>query len=381
MPTTGWIQDSANDSWSEYLSTLPHEKRLVRCPYCVRKFEDAEKLRAHIGLDHPLEIPGMCVQGNPAPSVVVVRHRASVADFTLFNCTACIVRVGGKELSFKPSELAGWLAETQPVHADVWLENERPEFGGRVHSEVRIEFRIASSADLERCDQEFRKLLARPSFRMYEVEAFVKSVPQHGASREYSGALADYAIGVLLKDQEPTSGIVGSLHEHKDKFMSALEVLSGLSRPVARAIESAIAFNLNAWDRLQPPAELPAFIHATEFFRLLEGFKSTASNSWLLDDVPNAICPIDGTTGGLLRAIRAIPETAAGSVLPEAITTLFKEDADSMLTEFDLVKRSVIRAVAALRLREKAAAKRALTDVRHDHHFGAWAEARLQELN
>ena len=111
---------------------------------------------------------------------------------------------------------------------------------------------------------------------MYEVEAFVKSVPQHGASREYSGALADYAIGVLLKEQEPTSGIVGSLHEHKDKFMSALEVLSGLSRPVARAIESAIAFNLNAWDRLQPPAELPAFIYATEFFNELCVMNATA---------------------------------------------------------------------------------------------------------
>src|SRR5438477_12186194 len=98
MPTTGWIQESAIDRWSEYLSTLPRAARLVRCPYCVRKFEDAGALGTHIGLDHPLEIPGMCFYGSPAPSLVIVRHPPSAADFTLFNCTTCMVRAGGKQL-------------------------------------------------------------------------------------------------------------------------------------------------------------------------------------------------------------------------------------------------------------------------------------------
>jgi hypothetical protein len=82
----------------------------------------------------------------------------------------------------------------------------------------------------------------------------------------------------------------------------------------------------------------------------------------------------------LLRAIGAMPEAVGGRALPEPIAALSDGGTSSLLTEFDLVKRSVIRAVGALRIRDAAAARQSLIEVRHDHHFGAWAEQRLQEL-
>lgn len=381
MPTTGWIQESAIDRWSEYFSSLPHAIREVRCPYCSHKFVDEMALRAHIGLDHPLELPGMSFQGGPAPSLVIVRHEALADEFLVFNCTACIVRAGGDEYALAPSDLARWLVAHRPVHAEVRLENVRPETGASVYSDIRVEFRVPSESDLALCDRQFRQILVRPKFVMGDIETYVKSVPQQGASREYSGALADYAIGILQKEQSPSSGVVGSFGDHKEKFMSALEVLAGFCRPVSRAVVSAIAFNLNAWDRLTPPAELPAFTRAAQFFLSLDNFEADAEGAWLLDDPPSAICPIDASTELIVRAIMEVPRVAVGGVVPDAIARLRGDHAVGGMSEFDLVKRCVIQAVCALRRHDKDAAVCALGDVRHDHHFGRWAEARLQELS
>jgi hypothetical protein len=377
MPTLDWIRESAVDRYSEYLSTLDHEKRRVHCPYCPSLFDDAAALGAHVGLKHPLGIPDLFVGGRSAPSAVIVRRVLSPEDFVLLNCTGCRVESEGKAFQLRPRDLPGWLADKQPAHAHLVLENVRPASGTRTASELRIEFRIPSESDLDRCDREFLMHLARPSFLMDDVETYVKSVPQGGMSREYSAALADYAIGVLLKEQSPASGILGAQHEHKDKFMSALEVLAGFVRPISEAVTSAIAFNLNAWDRLQPPPELPAFVRAAEFFRKLDGL---GPNDYTLDGESRPICPVDRMTDMLLAAIRAMPETAAGRPVPAAIGALFDTRADLLVTEFDLVKRAVIRSVVALRLRDKATARRSLIDVRHDHHFGVWAEEKLQEL-
>jgi hypothetical protein len=215
---------------------------------------------------------------------------------------------------------------------------------------------------------------------MADVEAFVEAVPQEGMSREYSSALADYAMGVLLKDQAPGSGILGALREHKDKFMSALEVLATLASPVSEAVTSAIAFNLNAWDRLRPPPELPAFVLAADFFRELDRFVVSESLTGNFGRALRPICPIDQVTDTLLSAIRAIPEVAAGRPLPKPLGELFGGVAAPALTEFDIVKRGVIGSVVTLRLRESAAAAEFLGEVRHDLHFGEWAENKLGEL-
>lgn len=132
---------------------------------------------------------------------------------------------------------------------------------------------------------------------------------------------------------------------------------------------------------MRPPAEVPAFTRAAQFFKSLDNFNSDSEGTWLLDDQPTAICPIDGSTEMLLLAIREVPRVRVGCVVPHAITSLCGESTAGRMSEFDLVKRSVIQAVCALRGNDKHSALRALADLRHDHHFGDWAEARLQELS
>lgn len=381
MPTTGWILESAQDRYLEgTVWTAPVYVPNLPCPFCDRRFPSQESLLAHLGIEHPVSIPVLMLAGNPLGREFVVRQTPEPAHFLLCNCTACRVIVLGQSAILSPSGLPQWLCEKQPLHAEVELENTRALDQNSAVSRYRIEFRVATPDMLADCDRLFVEKLAIPNPTLGDVDGFRRAIPSAQAAKEYGGALADYVVGVLLKEQARDRGIRGRFESYKDKFMEVLGILSGFPRPLSKAVVTAIEFNLNAWDRIAPPPQMRDFVRAVGFFRNLPDSPGAVAAPDEATSLERAICPLDVVTDRILHVIKWLVPPV-GKAYRDHIEGLENLQSRVPIGEFDRLKLNVVGAVAGLLGRDSGLALQYLRQIQFDDRFGAWAKTKIEELS
>lgn len=376
MPTTNWIIESALDRyWEGTYRPAVQRPPLWSCPYCDDAFEVKSNLDSHVSVHHPVSYPRLLVSRRPATRELTIRRSPDPGDFELVNCNICVAhRSGGSSSRVTPDEIGQWLCEQAEPIVELELRNT-PGYG-RPSAVTRyvLRFEIPGDELLDAIDGLFIKHLAVPKPTMTDVDRFRLSSPKHRACVEYVGALCDYVVGILLKEQARDRGVLEDFDEFQGKLKSAFSVLGSFPRRLPLAVVTLIAFNLNAWRYVQPPSELVEVARGIAFFRnfLPEGLVRVEVADQAAAGTASVFCPIDEPSHRIL--------TAAGEFLSSGALDPNRLTFDPPLSEYDEVKLRVLRAASALSLGEQKEALGLLRKIQFDQHFKHWAEKEMGRI-
>lgn len=385
MATFGWILETAVDRWAEgterfaSVTDTAGPPPVYACPYCNAKFQSEETRRQHLGLDHPLNLPILEVGGSPLPTRMVFRHTLRESDVNVHLATQCRIRkIGTAWEQLDTGDVAKRLASLDDAIWVLELINERALDKSTTHHRYEIAIRVPTEDEMARADAAFVKTLAIDRLSHEAVQTFAEQLPTRAAAREYAGALGDYAIALLLKEQRrPPRAPVG-FQEFAAKMRSSLDVLRHFARPVALAVCSSIRFNLNEFKRIARPPQCDAEIGEAFFAGVAKGSGDPAHVSRLKGTM-DSICPVDAMTDRLLRTVHRIVggETLAADELLDLSPS---ETSGMPISQQDLVKINVMCAWSHLHHGRAHDALKYLQTVRFNSEFGKWAEHNLERF-
>ena len=372
MPTVGWIYEKVVERDQEAADKRNPPPKFS-CVDCGQEFSDPGALRDHIRLRHPQSMPKLLLSETMVAKKMVIRQPLVADGIEFVNCSSVQVHLDGKVVRVEHEDLPAWLSRRDTGHVQIVAQNYRSADQGLARTEWLLEFRLARQADLEECDRAFEEHLAVPNPTMRDVGRFLGMCPCSLGAVDYSGALADFVVGLLLKEQESASGIRGDLKDFKDKLMNSLEILQWHESRVARSIAAVSKFSLNAWKLIQVPPNLAELDAAVTFFLSLAELKQVEFSS---HSIPGGIptCYVDQATKFILQAVIDLQQEKAESPALDELRLLRQ---NRRLTEYDLVKVEVLLAVVESRKGRQEIAKNHLQRLQFDEHFAAWARKEL----
>jgi hypothetical protein len=291
----------------------------------------------------------------------------------LSNIDEIRVTADGSSVAVDIQDFPAWLADRQTEQTRIHARNHRSVDGGATESEWSIEFRIASKQELSQCDKAFLAILAVPHPTTANAEEFLQDAPVSRGARDYSGALADYVIGLLLKEQVNGSGIRGEMRMFRGKLSSVLETLNGYETPVAQSVSAVSGFCLNSWKTLNVPSEMSELADAVRFFRSLSTLRIT-ENLIKQQVAGDPVCYVDHATRQIIDATIAYLQ---GAINDSTLDPAVWEKRRSSLTEYDLVKAEVLLAAVEQRRGNRDSARNHLKRLQFDGFFGQWARQQL----
>jgi hypothetical protein len=379
MPTCDWIRESAierHDDASPFYHTKPDP---VACPLCRIEFADRIELSSHLGISHPLKMPMLRLGRHLGLARYTIRDEVTLRDCETFSCTGCGVSTNGAaEQLFSPEVIGRHLAKSKNAHHRILLRNERALDERYAETEIEVSVSIPSPALLNQIDESFRATLAVEHPVMGDVDKFLRACPDEISAKDYAGGLADFVVGILLKDQDSQGGALRPFTEFKGKLSSARHILVDFGRPLARAVVGVIDFNLNHFSAAAP-RYVPALRFAHGFFRAftqVDGVPSAQPPVAAVKGLTPA-CPLDRVSSGILTAVAEFPRFSGHDDRKDGLPGL----ENSPLSEFDLAKINTLKAGAALLLGNREAAVHHLRRLADDLHFGSWATTQLERLS
>jgi len=387
MPTVGWIFERDEERYlgSRETRTTPLPPPVFRCSRCGVKLANADELRIHFHVKHPLELPALHIRGEPLLRESVVRLPLSVDDVELIQCSHCEVQMdGGPWKRLAVPEFRKRFTSPTDAMWNVRLIHERSTDNATAEEQYHVRFRIPANAALNAVDELFIRTLVLDAVQQTDLEDFEAGLPSSAAAREYAAALGNYTLAILIKEQRtPLYAPVG-FERFAELMKEALEVLRLFYRPVALAVCSSIRFNLN--DFTDHGAGGAAEIDTgLRFFRhiMSQGEPKTRVDSNERSSKVGsklAICPIDKVTDWLLAACAALKE---GAKLSPAELQIFRQLTRGKLpvSEQDLGKIHVLGAEGYLRLAQVAEAIPHLRAIQFVRPFKDWAQRQLDSIS
>lgn len=374
MPTVGWIQDSAHDRLTDSFPFVRQKPEPIACPLCGKAWADRTALLAHLGIDHPMRRPLLRVGTRVGLDGYELRTPFTPADIEVISATACRVSTNGRnEVLVAPEQLPAFVLNAGNATHSIKLLNSRAVDDREAMASIEVRVAIPQAETLAKIDELFVHHLAHDRITIRMVDEFRRSVTPESAAADYLGALADYAVGVLTKEQRQDSGAHLPFSQFTGKFQSARRCLVDFSRPVATAVVALIDFNLNNFSRGQP-AGFPELQNAHHFYCTLTSAGKTNRPVQSGNLVTVAACPVDAVTAAIWQALKLFPEfPGCDEPSPQLPATH-----DLPLSEFDIAKLRALKAGAALLLNKQTFARDQLRALRHDARFGKWAESHLE---
>src|ERR1051326_7734769 len=248
MPTVGWKLETAEERYWEHVPAPTPEPAFL-CPYCPERFMDGAKYQEHLGLDHPLELPAMIVGGGALLSEIIIRRPITARDVHIANATACHTRrIGEHERAITAHDLAELLSGETCSRWEIRLTNRRVVDQEEAERRYLIDFRIPAEKELNQVDKQFIRCLAVDKPRHEDLDRFFTGCPPSAVVQDYVGALGDYVLGIIVKEEGHAIHAPLGFEEFRAKYESSREVLRHFDRPVARAVTACVDFNLNNFD-------------------------------------------------------------------------------------------------------------------------------------
>lgn len=386
MPTVGWIQEDAIERFWEgqHKDITVDTLHVFVCERCGKELSSPDELRRHYNLEHPLELPALYVHATPLLRESIIRSPIKENEVELVQCSHCVVQMDGapwQTLTIKQFRLQ--LTRPRNSTWNVRLIHERSLDNSRTEQEYHIRFRIPDTESLNTVDEHFIRTLVLDELRHSDLERFEAGLPSEASSREYGGALGDYALGILLKERRSLVHSPISFEEFAVKMRSALEVLHLFHRPVALAVSSSIRFNLNDF-QAYGSSSATEIETALGFFRGIS-YKLTAKSASCVMPRPqrrlstHAVCPVDRITCQLLDACSSLSDDGKISLSDlEALRQLTR--GMFPVSEQDLAKVHVICAEGYLRLEQASDAIPHLRAIQFDPPFKHWVQSLLERI-
>lgn len=385
MPTVGWIQETAIDRYWEQGDLgrqVPSKPRVYHCPYCDRHFAATSDLAIHISVDHPIERPLLIIGNRLACSEQTIRSPITPDQIVLTHVKQILVSHDGEsQQDWSLQQLKERICHLRTAHYVITLINFGPDHQRQVKATYVVKTKIANPEELSVIDENFVRVLAIDNPKMSDVRRFSDACADYPDSAEYASALADYVMGVLLKDQNKDTGVSLPLSSYKKKMQHALDTLRDYERPIANAISAAIKFNLN--DFRSPSTSCRAYLldSANMFFSsVAHGNQFEIEDAYPICNSGAAIelpaCPVDRDSFNLLSQFRKL---SGKQINANFLADLAASSMSSMLSDYDLSKLRVISAKTAVLLDDRKMAIPILEELANDPIFGVWAESVLNQ--
>lgn len=386
MPTCSWILERDSDAFYAAIDNVPgpinEVERSWKCPFCVAWFQEAEAWRQHLSNTHSGQRPFLTIGGSEPSSSDTIRRRVDPKRVAILNATS--VKISHDNLDFvsvTESELSRQLAESCQCRLWIRLGNRFDNNADPINTTYDLSFRVYDDgALLEGVDRVFVRLLGKDSATMDDVYRFLRETESFSVP-DYSSAMADYVIGVLIKDGDDRTGVRAAARDYGPRYDGALNFLQMFARPLPRLLCSLIRFSRNdfAIDHL-----------AFTGFSLLDSANAQLSpisrngGDWpqpALSHIGEAklpICPVDNGSSAVLWRAGQLATTARWS---QDLEDQLRGETDlATLDPEDRQKLYAIWAATAIRLRKQECALYPLGNLAGSFSFGQWADGLLEEF-
>lgn len=313
----------------------------------------------------------------------IIRKRIDAKGVTIFNATRVYLsRDNSKFSEIVASKLGRELARIGDGRLWIRLENRFDSKADPIHTNYDFSLRVYDDDEkLKRVDLAFVKTLGKDGVTMDDVDAFIRQTEDE-AVPEYRAAMADYVIGVLVKDGDTATGIGTATRDYGPRYEGALTVLREFARPLPRLLCALIRFSRNDFSL--------SHIGATGF-GLLDSANAQLSplahkgGAWSSgkpgtseDERKLTICPVDNGSAAVLWRAAQLAATARWS---NDFDAQLRAEADvPNLDPEDRQKFFALWAATAERLGKKESAIYPLRNLTGSYCFGQWADKVLEEI-
>jgi len=379
MPTVGWIREGDLDAFYEGTERVPdpspRRAPTFTCPFCTSNFSTQPELHDHVYARHHVERPLIMLQGSEPTGNDVIRTPLHATDIALANTNFVRVSVdGARGRRVSPLDLPEILARTNQAEVKLELINDSQKNAAPVTSKYNISFRIADQDATKNVERAFIEILVSTAITRESIGRFLADKRTQGAGAEYASGLADYCLGILIKERPAGERLTTPLSRYRELYGGALEILNDFQRPLARLITSIIRFSLNNFDGSLQRTGYWELDLTTE---LLVDPSSEALPRDHGDAKRRPVCPVDHGTGRMLElASHLVGQPRWSPILDDECRTLARTD---VLDTSDNQKALAIWAAVAWRLGAKQSALEPLRQIAEVYPFSRWAREYLEK--
>ena len=244
-----------------------------------------------------------------------------------------------------------------------------------VTSEYSLSFRIADQVRLRSIETAFIDALVSTEITRKSLDRFLRDSRTQGLGSEYASGLAEYCLGIILKERPEGERLTTPLSRYRESYGSALEILGDIRRPLAYLITCIIRFSMNDFGYSGRRTGYFKLDSATE---LLLNPSSCASSIVATGAQRHPICPIDHGTGRVLELASHLAEQPRWSpILDDECRRLAHSE---LLDVTDQQKIFAIWAASAWRVGTREKAYEPLTQIAEVYPFSQWASKLLNQL-
>ena len=389
--TYGWILESASDAFLEGTESLPGPKLAPEptysCPFCNRVFDDRHLWQGHVSGQHRVGRPVILLRGREPAKRHVIRTALSREDILTVNATSAQVKIDGEDIpAMSLRKVCDRLAALRQAEMSLRLVNASQHNAKPVNSTYEISVRIAETHELRNVEKAFAEFMippaaskdsSRQSISRALIDQFIGAGAGvgAGAGADYVAGLAEYLMGVLVKERPATERLTTSSARYRELYGEALVHLADFERPLARLIVSIIRFSLNDFSCAATQTGFWELDDANDLLRNPE----QATLSFFDENAARlSVCPIDHATSGILNlAKRMSRQTRWSHILDSECRDMANSE---VFDAADQKKILAIWAAAAWRRNARQSAIEPLRQIAATYPFDEWAKPYLERI-
>lgn len=379
--TVGWIREGDLDAFYEGTEQTPdpaaQEQPSYSCPFCMSVFRIQAEFHDHVYTQHRVDRPFVLMRGREPAAFSVIRSRLENSEIVLENASHVLVSIDGSHpRRVTVDGFKNLLCSTSQGELRAEIVSKNTDNVSAVTSTYNFSFRIAQSADLQRVEQAFRDVLASEAITRSAISDFLEDLRAQGAGKDYAIGLAEYCLGVLVKERPDGERLTTPFSRYRDHYGRALNTLKDFPRPLSRLISNLIRFSLNDFENHETGAGFSALDVAIE---LLSDPASATPRHFLERNGHSPICPIDHGTGLILELAKHLTMQPRWSPILDAEC---RGLANSYLVDLtDRQKAYAVWAASAWRLGATGSVQEPLTQIAGIYPFSRWASNYLEQVS
>lgn len=378
MATFGWVREDGMDAFFEGTDRVPDPgpapEPTYSCPFCKAVVGDRRALQDHVSDHHRVERPLILLWGTEPSQHRVIRVPLRKSEIIVANVTSAQVAVDGMPFqTVALNKLAQQVSDLRQAEVFLRLSNSSQVNAAPVTTSYTLSIRIAETRDLKEVERAYDEVIMSAPISRASIRRFLADPRSTGAGSEYAAGLADYSLGVLLKERPETEALTTPFARYRELYSSAVQRLTDFDRPLARLVGDVIRFALNDFSRTTTETGF-------QELDIANGLLKDPSQDLRLpvdeDGVRRSVCPIDHATSRVLNLAGHMSKQTRWSPILDGEC---REIANSeLLDASDRQKALAIWAVAAWRLSAKQSAIEPLRQISATYPFSTWAESYLK---
>jgi len=381
MPTVGWIREGDLDAFYEGTERTPDpgppKEPSFSCPFCASLFPNQSEFQDHVYAKHRVERPFVILRGREPSAHAVLRSSLAPSEIAVANTSHAKVWLdGANPQQVSADKLKEIIAKTSQAELKLELINATERKATPIVTQYGLSFRVAEKADLKRVEHAFREILVSESITRNSIGSFLADKRTQGAGKEYASGLADYCLGILIKERPDGEGLTTPFSRYRELYGRALDTLKDFPRPLANLITCIIRFSLNNFEN---SGERTGYWELDLAIELLSNPSSAGLAPPLEKTTRRPVCPIDHGTGRMLELSRHLTAQPRWSpILDDECRTLAQS---GLLDATDHQKAFAIWAASAWRLGSTECALEPLTQIAEVYPFSRWASKYLEQAS